>query len=125
MMVTMADAQKHLWEIYHPYYGAEAFDGGNDGECETLDELIHMVHSYDQDMNHVYRWDWMRYDPRDYGEDEEVPGDELVLFVVLQRKSRFVNCKCPVTETDEDKVREFLASDRILGALKLMWEPLL
>jgi hypothetical protein len=109
----------------YPYYGAEAFGDGSTVECESIDELINMARVYDGDLNHVYRWDWMRYDPRDYEEGEEVPGDELVLFVVLQRKSRFVNWKCPVTEADEDKVLAFLSSARILGALKLMWEPVL
>lgn len=108
----------------HPYYGAEAARDYQT-ECETLDELIEWANSYDEDMNFVYRWDWNRPDPDDYAEGEEMSGETLTLFVVLQRKSRFLNISAPVTAGDEAKVREFLTSDRILGALRRTWAPLL
>ena len=103
-----------LYEVGHPYYGAEGYQE----EFDSLDELIHVVNSNDEDMNFVYRWDW------DRPEAPEEPGT-LTLFVVLQRKSRFVNWICEVTEADEPRVREFLMSDRILGALRRTWAPLL
>lgn len=112
-------------ESPHPYYGAE----GPEEEFETLDELIECVNAYDEDMNFVYRWDWYVPAQEDialYAEEgEEPPREKLILFVVLQRKSRFVNWSAPVTEADEEKVREFLTGDRILGALRRTWEPLL
>jgi hypothetical protein len=54
-----------------------------------------------------------------------MPTETLTLFVILQRKSRIVNWTCPVGPDDEEKVREFLAGDRILGALRRTWTPLL
>lgn len=105
----------------HPYYGAE----GEPTKFDSLDELIDTVNGYDADMNHIYRWDWNQSDPDDYEDDEEVPGETLTLFVILQRKSRCVSWTVPVTPDDEPRVREFLASDRVLGALRSMWAPLL
>lgn len=110
----------------HPYYGAEA-DRDYVTEFETLDEMIQWASSYDEDMNFVYRYDWDVPDPDDYDESlgEVMPPETLTLFVVLQRKSRFLNLVTPVTEDDEEKVRAFLASDRILGSLRRTWAPLL
>lgn len=101
-----------LYDVPHPYHGAEA-ERDYITEFETLDELESWLSSYDEDMNFVYRWDW------------DVEQGVLSLFVVLQRKSRFLNLVCPVTEADEPRVREFLTSDRILGALRRTWAPLL
>lgn len=114
----------------HPYYGAEGFGEYGITEFETLDDLIENARVYDEDLNFVYRWDWYVPDPRDYAdggvlEGEEYPDETLTLFIILQRKSRIVNWRCPVTEADEEKVREFLTSDRVLGALRRTWAPLL
>jgi hypothetical protein len=125
------DTEEHhmgtIRDTPHPYYGAEGFGEYGITECETLDELIAMANAYDEDMNFVYRWDWDVADPDDYADegDPPMPGETLTLFVVLQRKSRFVNWVAPVTADDEDKVREFLTSNRILGALRRTWAPLL
>jgi hypothetical protein len=54
-----------------------------------------------------------------------MPGETLTLFIVLQRKSRIVNWVAPVAPDDEEKVHGFLASDRVLGALRRTWAPLL
>jgi hypothetical protein len=110
---------RKLYEIDHPYYGAEGFGEYGYQEFMDVDELIRTTNGYDEDMNHVYRWDW---EPC----DDSQPGfGRLTLFVILQRKSRIVNWSAPVTPTDEPKVRAFLSSDRILGALRRLWEPLL
>jgi hypothetical protein len=111
----------------HPYYGAEGTGEYGLTEFDTVDELIEHANGYDEDMNFVYRWDWNIPDPRDYEDPEDgpIPPETLTLFVILQRKSRIVNWVAPVTADDEEKVREFLASDRILGALRRTWAPLL
>lgn len=110
----------HLWEIDHPYYGA---DGSGPILLGSLDELIENSRDFSADMNHIYRWDWDRYDPDDF--DGEAPEDTLTLYVVMPRKSQLTSWSAPVTEADEPKVREFLTSDRVLGALRTMWEPFL
>lgn len=113
----------------HPYYGAGAFGVGDLVEHDSLDELIKTAKEYDEDLNFVYRWDWEVPSERDVEiaieDGEEPPVETLTLFVVLQRKSRFANWTCPVGPDDEAKVREFLTSDRILGALRRTWAPLL
>jgi len=113
----------------HPYYGAEAYGENGIVEMEDLDELISTANDYDEDLNFVYRWDWhvpSESEIADAEEDGEEPLREtLTLFVVLQRKSRFANWVCPVGPDDEARVREFLTSDRILGALRRTWAPIL
>jgi hypothetical protein len=104
---------KPLYEIDHPYYGAD----GHVEEFEHLDDLISAVNAYDEDWNHVYRWDWLIPDGEEWA--------DLVLYVVLQRKSQFLQWSAPASRLDEPKVREFLSSDRIAGALRRMWEPIL
>lgn len=112
----------HLWEVDHPYYGAE----GEFVQFETLDELLEHANLYDPDLNHIYRWDWHVPDPADYDELEPMPDhDTLTLFVVMPRKSRLTSWSAPVDRGDEEKVRAFLAGERVLGALKKVWEPLL
>ncbi len=109
---------RKLYEIDHPFYGAEPREG-YDNEVEDLHELIQWAESYDEGMNHIYRWDW---EPC----DDSHPGvGRLVLYVVLQRKSQFMSISAPVNPEDEPRVREFLSSDRVLGALRRLWEPIL
>jgi len=110
----------------HPYYGAEGTGPYGLEEYDTLDDLMEAVNGCDEDMNFVYRWDWAVPDPADYEDgEEEYPGETLTLFIILQRKSRITNWTCPVTQADEPRVREFLASDRVLGSLRRTWAPLL
>jgi hypothetical protein len=120
---------KRLWEIDHPYYGAEA--GGDYAQhFDTFGELKAVVDACDEDMNFVYRWDW--YDPKAahnddlFSEGESRDGKQrLTVFVVLQRKSKFLNWSCDVTHADEPTVLEWLHSDRVLGSLRRTWEPIL
>lgn len=118
-----------LWEIDLPFYGAEA-----GGDCashfDTFAEMRATIDACDEDMNFVYRWDW--YDPKAahnddlFTEDDSRDGKQkLTVFVVLQRKSRFVNWSCDVTHADEPAVLEWLHSERIAGSLRRTWEPIL
>jgi hypothetical protein len=117
-----------LYEVSHPYYGAEA-ERDYHVEFETLDELEKWLDAYDEDMNFVYRWDWTVPLDEDIAGalrcGEDAPQEALTLYVVLQRKSRFVNLYVPVTAADEPRVRALLTSDRVLGALRRTWAPLL
>ena len=122
---------RRLWDIEHPYYGAEA--QGSRGDVDhfgTFAELRDAVDNCDEDMNFVYRWDW--YDPKAaHNDDNYSAGDsregkqKLTTFIILQRKSRFLNWSCDVTHTDEAAVLEWLHSDRVLGSLRRTWAPVL
>lgn len=121
----MGEIQGSVRGIDHPYYGAE----GEATRFDSVNDLIEHANSYDEDLNFVYRWDWEVPDEdmiEAYKEDGlEEPSETLTLFVVLQRKARIINWVATVTAADEPKVREFLAGDRVLGALGRTWEPLL
>lgn len=105
-----------LWEIDHPYYGAEGYPE----RAETFAELREIIDGSDEHMNHVYRWDWQVAD--DYDTDKR---DRLYVFCALQRKSGFWSVSCPVTRDQEAEVLEWLRGPRVLGALRKLWEPLL
>jgi hypothetical protein len=107
---------RHLWEIKHPYYGA---DGDYVERAESFAELREMVEASDEDLNHVYRWDWVPADP-EYEQEEE-----LRIFLALQRKSGFWAASCPIDRDQEAEVLEWLRGPRVLGSLARLWEPLL
>lgn len=105
----------HLWEIDHAYYGAEGYLE----EVESFEALREMVDSTDEDLNHVYRWDWKPAKPE---WDQE---ETFHVFMVLPRKNQFWSLSCPISRDQEDEVLEFLKSDRVFGALREMWAPLI
>lgn len=117
---------KHLWQIDHPYYAPDGYEN----KCESLAELMEDVNACDEDMNHIYRFDW--YDPADPCQDRSYLSDEerrapqtLTVHMVQPRKSRFISFSCPVTHDDEPAVLAWLRGPRVLGALATLWEPLL
>lgn len=125
----MSDNQ-HLWEIDHPYYCSE-------GSYWVPGTRWHEVHAdysswadfmdewggNDSDLNLLFRWDWQRSDPSDYQDDEDVPGDQLHLFYMMQRKARNMSVYVVVTEADEPAVREWLTTKA--DHMRKLWEPLL
>lgn len=129
MTDPVAPLPQRLWEIDHPYYGAEA-GGAYAQHFDTFAELKASVDGCDEDMNFVYRWDW--FDPKAahnddlFCEGESRDGKQkLTVFLILQRKSGFLNWSCDVTHEDEPAVLQWLHSDRIAGALRRTWEPIL
>ena len=116
---------KHLWEIDHPYYGSDT----NNNPCESFAELRKEVDQLSDRMNHVYRFDWhdwsqpMHDDLRTPGED---PGpQQFVVFLVLSRHGMMINFTCPISHDQEAEVLAWLRGPRILGALRMLWEPIL
>lgn len=115
----------HLWEVDHPYYCNE----GNfhiNGQCVPFGSWTEFMEEgwgqSDHDLNLLFRWDWQRADPADYGPDEEIPGDRLVLFFMLQRKGDFWSVEVAVTEADEPAVRGWL-TDRA-KTIAAIWSPI-
>ena len=112
-----------LWEANHPYYCAESnfYVGGMPQRPLMPGEEFAPFDHYefdswaafgwkdsDPDLNLVFRWDWQVPDPDDYEEGEEVPGERLLLFVMHQRKGRFVICSMPVQRSEEPEIRAWL-----------------
>lgn len=122
-----ADEQsiKHLWEIDHPYYGPDGYPN----PVDSFAELRELVEASDDHMNHLYRWDWVDYS-QPYADDlflngEERAKQEFRVYLVMPRKEAFWSVTCPITHEQEPEVLEWLRSDRVLGSLRKLWEPIL
>ncbi len=120
-----ADTTPHLWEIDHPYYAPDGYSN----ECESFAELRHTVNRIDEDMNHIYRWDWTDYAQPQHDDlflDGEDRSEQVLrLFLVLPRNSLCMEWRCPITHEQQDEVRAWLSGPRVLGALRTLWEPLI
>lgn len=122
---------KRLWECNHPYYATEGcyFVAGNrwgdvHAEWDSWADFYEEWGNSDPDLNLLYRWDWNRPDPADYEPfGEEVPGDYLQLFYMMQRKARPFSHNIQVTEADEPAVRAFLAERA--RTVRAIWEPII
>jgi hypothetical protein len=114
-----------LWETDHPYYGSDV----NENECESFAGLRAAVDGIDEGMNHVYRWDWQDWSQPHHDslflDGEDRSKQTFTVYLVLPRKTMLINFTCPVTHEDEADVLAWLRSDRILGALRKLWEPIL
>jgi len=115
----------HLWEVNHPFYGAEA----NVNQCASFAELRATIDALDDHMNFVYRWDWRDWSQPHYDElflpDEERGKPDFVVYLVMSRKDALLSFICPITHEQEPDVLAWLRSDRVLGNLRRWWEPLL
>jgi hypothetical protein len=116
---------KRLWEIDHPYYGADGYST----KFDSFAELRAAADAMDEDMNHIYRWDWVDYSQPHHDNlmlnDAERAKQEFRIFAVMPRKSAFLEWSCPITHDQEIEVLEWLRGPRVLGALRTLWEPLL
>jgi len=115
----------HLWEINHPFFGAE--DHVN--QCASFTELKASIDALDDGMNFVYRWDWRDWSQPHYDElylPGEVWGEpDFAVYLVMPRKSALTSFTCPIAHEQEPDVLAWLRSDRVLGNLRRWWEPLL
>lgn len=117
--------ETHLWEAAHPYYCNEGNFHRN-GQCVRFGSWAEFMADgwgdSDHDLNLLFRWDWKRADPDDYEPGEELPGDRLALFFMLQRKGDFWSVEVAVTEDDEPAVREWLAGRA--KTIAAIWTPI-
>jgi len=115
----------HLWEINHPFFGAD----GHENHCASFDELRDTIDALDDHMNFVYRWDWRDWSQPHYDElhlPGEVRGEpDFAVYLVMSRKSALTSFTCPIAHEQEPDVLAWLRSDRVLGNLRRWWEPLL
>jgi hypothetical protein len=123
------DAMTRLWEVDHPYYCSESnyYVGGLADPPHDHYEFTSWAEfgwkDSDPDLNLVFRWDWYVPDPADYeGSDVEMPPETLTLFVMMQRKGRFVVCSMPVDRSDELAIRAWLAERA--KTIAAIWAPI-
>jgi hypothetical protein len=104
-------ADKHLWEIEHPYYCNEGnYFASPDKVSDHYDSWADFIAEYgdaDFSMNLLFRWDWRKADPEE--ERHGNPKDELLIFWMGQRKGLYRWTTIDITDADEPAVREFLA----------------
>jgi hypothetical protein len=117
---------KHLWEIDHPYYGAEGYVN----EAESFAELREIVDRSDEDYNPVVRWDWADYSQPHHDdlflEGEDRSKETFTVYLIMPRKNgRAWSVTCPIAKEQEPEVLEWLRGPRVLGYLRTLWEPLL
>lgn len=109
---------RHLWEVDHPYYCAEANWYSNEAYLR-YDSWAYFIEDWgdlDLDLNHVFRWDW--HEP-----DEDNTHGRLQIFVMLQRKGLFKPIDVfGVTPEDEPSVRAWL--ERHWDKIGEMWAPI-
>lgn len=116
---------RHLWEIDHPYYGADGYTT----EFESFAELRTAINAMDEDMNLVYRFDWEDDSQPHRAElflgDEERTGQRLKVFTLMPRKSQCGEFVCPIRHDQEAEVIAWLSGPRVGGHLRRLWEPIL
>lgn len=127
---------KNLWEYDHPYYASEGcyYTPGTQShevhaDWETWEDFKTEWGDTDPDYNLLYRWDWKRPDPDDYkyeieeNPDFEIPGDQLQLYFMLQRKAKPFSHHIQITEADQDDVRAWLT--KRAETMRAIWEPII
>jgi hypothetical protein len=62
---------RHLWEYHHPYHGA----AGNTIECASFAELRDDVDASEEDLNRIYRRDWIDH-TQPYADDLCLEGED-------------------------------------------------
>lgn len=112
--------EKHLWEAEHPYYCNLSNYTCNDvgQKFKSFDEFLEEWKDSDLDYNLLFRWDW--HDSNN--PENEIVGDELQIFWLLQRKGHYIFSIIKVTKEDEPKVVEFLKPH--WEYMRELWEPL-
>ena len=123
--------ERHLWEPEHPYYceqGNYLADSSIEAHYqfpswEEFHEFATTSEFEYEDLNLVFRWDWVKPALEDYEEGEELPSDKLMLYVVQQRRAFNLSYEVDVTEKDESAITEWL----IERAKKMtsIWQPVL
>jgi hypothetical protein len=121
----LTDSAPRLWEVDHPYYGADGYEN----KVESFEELRAAVDGMDEDMNLVYRWDWKDYSQPQH-DDLFVEGEyrgrqEFTVYWLMPRKERCGSTTCPITHEQEAEVIEWLRGPRCAGHLRRVWEPIL
>lgn len=128
-MSTEPNLTPTLRDANHPYYCAEGnYYVGGDKRHEVLYRYESWTDFYeewgasDTDYNLVFRWDWIVPDPSDYAEGEEMPGETLQVFWVLQRKAKLLSTSCAITPEDEPAVRAWL--ELRAKTMTAIWAPI-
>lgn len=134
---------KHLWEIDHPYYCAEGNYYAPPAECysryesweefarttkdDTWEEIFidktggNALYDFDDDLNMLWRWDWVHQEAEPEFEIEE--SHTLNLYFMMQRKARCASAHVTVQPKDEPAIREWLSQKASYVAK--VWSPFL
>ena len=110
-------AQKHLWEIDHPYYAAE----GPIEQYMSWSKFLEECDDMDDDYNLLYRWDipQNKTGPIQCA-DPYYRAYTIVMTYIMQRKSQFFVCEVQFCQKDEPAIITFLQQK--WAYLKQNWE---
>lgn len=116
----MNEIAKHLWEADHPYYCtlSDFLSGETQHNYESWGDFLTVMSDSDMDYNLVFRWDWYSAS----NPEHEIEADVLQIFIMQQRKGKFVSAQIQVDPTDEPAVIEWLRPR--LNHLMELWQPL-
>src|SRR5512138_2895455 len=120
---------KKLYEVNHSYYCNDRnyFSADQDFQYASFDEFLSDWHGFKTgnpyviNLNMIFRWDWKAADPEDVEEGEELPSDELCLYIMKQRKGIFTAVRIKVNKDEEPRIREWLTP--FFEYVKALWEP--
>lgn len=121
----------HIWEHRHSYYCEMQNyrarpDEGCTQEFDCWAEFIAEWGDSDEDMNLLFRWDWMPATDEDGDDIKPMTGDggELRLCFMMQRKGDY---RCVVVHgmknSDEQAVIAYLQP--LAEHMRNLWSPLL
>ncbi len=107
--------------VKHPYYCCDSNYYSNEASEEYSDwgDFINDWGDADVEYNHVFR-----FDISEKTNNEDEPTGEYVaeVFIMLQRKGKFVPCCInDVTESDKDSIVDFLSKH--WEEVKKIWSP--
>lgn len=112
----------------HPYYCSESnyytnYQNDPGQQYDSWESFMSEFGDSDPDMNLVFRWDWKIPDPADYeGAEDEMPGEQVHIFFVLQRKGIFCCHQVNVTVADEPAIRAWLTERA--KTIAAIWAPI-
>ncbi len=134
-----------LYNIKHPYYCThDNFFKRPSSQCETrfkfnsFDEFLKNCGSMDEDLNFLFRWDWINQENErhkalelhekyskelKFDDTYSDQSDKLELFYFLQRKGYMIVIIVDVSKDDEEKVKDYLTSK--FNHIKLTWNPII
>lgn len=111
---------KSLAEANHPYYCSESNYYNDDARMtfQTMSEFLDKFEGADIDLNLCFRWDVKKYEDDDFRD-----GYYAEVFLMLQRKGKFIPCSIEsINESEAERFKKYLIKH--LETIKQLWMPL-
>jgi hypothetical protein len=113
-----------LSQYDHPYYMSEGcfFEAGCLQHYESWQDYLHEWSDVDDDMNLLWRWDFIPSDESKEG--ERIGPFRLDLFYIMQRKGYTYSCHIKEVKPEEEaEIRDYLRKKS--KKIAEIWAPFL